>query len=210
MKEHHGVKGSGKDPAATDRERAKAQRREDLLAEATRLFAIHGYSGVSLEDLGAACGISGPAVYRHFSGKSAVLTALLVGVSQDLLDGGEQVAKTGGNAEQALKALIAFHVDFALAKPDIIQVQDRNLETLPAAELQLVRKLQRAYIALWTEQLHRIHPQETPAVIRFRAHAAFGLLNSTAHSAHSPRTSKAGLRKLLNQMAASALFTPVG
>lgn len=210
MKEHHGVKGSGKDQAATDRERAKAQRREDLLAEATRLFAIHGYSGVSLEDLGAACGISGPAVYRHFSGKPAVLTALLVGVSQDLLDGGQKVAKTGGKADETLKALIAFHVDFALAKPDIIQVQDRNLETLPAAELQLVRKLQRAYIALWTEQLHRIHPGETPAVIRFRAHAAFGLLNSTAHSAHSPRTSKAGLRKLLNQMAASALFTPVG
>lgn len=204
------MKSSGKDPAATDRERAKAQRREDLLSEATRLFAIHGYSGVSLEDLGAACGISGPAVYRHFSGKPAVLIALLVGVSQDLLDGGSKVAATGSDAERTLRALIAFHVDFALSKPDIIQVQDRNLETLPAAELHLVRKLQRSYIALWTEQLHRIHPGETPAVIRFRAHAAFGLLNSTAHSAHSPRTSKAGLRKLLNQMAASALFTPVG
>ena len=58
-------------PASTDRDRAKAQRRRDLLVEATRLFAIRGYAGVSLEDLGAACGISGPAVYRHFSGKSA-------------------------------------------------------------------------------------------------------------------------------------------
>jgi AcrR family transcriptional regulator len=198
-----------KDPAATDRERAKAQRREDLLTEATRLFAIHGYAGVSLEDLGAACGISGPAVYRHFSGKSAVLIALLVGMSQDLLDGGQKVAASGGTAEQTLSRLIAFHTDFALARPDIIQVQDRNLETLPAAELQLVRKLQRAYIALWTDQLRLIHPEETTTVIRFRAHAAFGLLNSTAHSAHSPRTSKAGLRKLLNQMAASALFTQV-
>ncbi len=204
------MKANSKDLAATDRDRAKAQRREDLLAEATRLFAIHGYAGVSLEDLGAACGISGPAVYRHFSGKPAVLIALLVGVSQDMLDGGQQVAAAGGSAEEILRRLIAFHADFALARPDIIQVQDRHLVTLPAAELQLVRKLQRAYIALWTEQLHPIHPEETNAVIRFRAHAAFGLLNSTAHSAHSPRTSKAGLRKLLNQMAAAALFTRVG
>ncbi|GAA1875508.1 helix-turn-helix domain-containing protein [Paeniglutamicibacter psychrophenolicus] len=204
------MKANGKDLAATDRDRAKAQRREDLLAEATRLFAIHGYAGVSLEDLGAACGISGPAVYRHFSGKPAVLIALLVGVSQDMLDGGQKVTAAGGGAEEILRRLIAFHTDFALARPDIIQVQDRHLVTLPAAELQLVRKLQRAYIALWTEQLHRIHPEETNAVVRFRAHAAFGLLNSTAHSAHSPRTSKAGLRKLLNQMAASALFTRVG
>lgn len=204
------MKAQGKDLAATDRDRAKAQRREDLLAEATRLFAIHGYAGVSLEDLGAACGISGPAVYRHFSGKPAVLIALLVGVSQDMLEGGRKVTAAGGGAEEILRRLIAFHTDFALARPDIIQVQDRHLVTLPAAELQLVRKLQRAYIALWTEQLHQIHPAETNAVIRFRAHAAFGLLNSTAHSAHSPRTSKAGLRKLLNQMAASALFTRVG
>lgn len=204
------MKAQGKDLAATDRDRAKAQRREDLLAEATRLFAIHGYAGVSLEDLGAACGISGPAVYRHFSGKPAVLIALLVGVSEDMLEGGRKVTAAGGSAEEILKRLIAFHTDFALARPDIIQVQDRHLVTLPAAELQLVRKLQRAYIALWTEQLHQVHPEETNAVIRFRAHAAFGLLNSTAHSAHSPRTSKAGLRKLLNQMAASALFTRVG
>lgn len=204
------MKAHGKDLAATDRDRAKAQRREDLLAEATRLFAIHGYAGVSLEDLGAACGISGPAVYRHFSGKPAVLIALLVGVSEDMLEGGRKVTAAGGSAEEILKRLIAFHTDFALARPDIIQVQDRHLVTLPAAELQLVRKLQRAYIALWTEQLHQVHPEETNAVIRFRAHAAFGLLNSTAHSAHSPRTSKAGLRKLLNQMAASALFTRVG
>lgn len=204
------MKTKGTDLAATDRDRAKAQRREDLLAEATRLFAIHGYAGVSLEDLGAACGISGPAVYRHFSGKPAVLIALLVGVSEDMLEGGRKVTAAGGGAEEILKRLIAFHTDFALARPDIIQVQDRHLVTLPAAELQLVRKLQRAYIALWTDQLHQIHPEETNAVIRFRAHAAFGLLNSTAHSAHSPRTSKAGLRKLLNQMAASALFTRVG
>jgi AcrR family transcriptional regulator len=204
------MKTKGTDLAATDRDRAKAQRREDLLAEATRLFAIHGYAGVSLEDLGAACGISGPAVYRHFSGKPAVLIALLVGVSEDMLEGGRKVTAAGGSAEEILKRLIAFHTDFALARPDIIQVQDRHLVTLPAAELQLVRKLQRAYIALWTDQLHQIHPEETNAVIRFRAHAAFGLLNSTAHSAHSPRTSKAGLRKLLNQMAASALFTRVG
>ncbi|EMQ99210.1 TetR/AcrR family transcriptional regulator [Paeniglutamicibacter gangotriensis] len=197
-------------PAGTDRERAKAQRREHLLAEATRLFAIHGYAGVSLEDLGAACGISGPAVYRHFSGKPAMLIALLVGVSQDLLDGGQKVVSAGGTAEEILKQLIAFHTDFALAKPDIIQVQDRNLETLPTTELALVRQLQRDYIGLWTDQLRQVHPQETAAVTRFRAHAAFGLLNSTAHSAHSARTSKAGLRKLLNQMAASALFTRVG
>jgi AcrR family transcriptional regulator len=36
--------------AATPRDRAKAERHGALLREATRLFAAHGFDGVSLED----------------------------------------------------------------------------------------------------------------------------------------------------------------
>ena len=43
--------------SATDRERAKADRHDALLREAARLFADRGFSGVSLEDLGAAVGV---------------------------------------------------------------------------------------------------------------------------------------------------------
>ena len=72
----------------TAREAAKARRRVDLLAAAARLFAARGFDAVRLEDIGAAVGISGPAIYRHFAGKAAVLTAILDTASQDLLDGG--------------------------------------------------------------------------------------------------------------------------
>jgi AcrR family transcriptional regulator len=59
------------------RDRAKAERYDALLQEAARLFAARGFDGVSLEDLGAAVGITGPAVYRHFSNKRALLGAVL-------------------------------------------------------------------------------------------------------------------------------------
>ncbi|MFP5366929.1 MAG: TetR/AcrR family transcriptional regulator, partial [Actinomycetes bacterium] len=75
----------------TQRSRAKESRRQALLAAAASLFALHGFNRVSLEDLGAAAGVSGPAVYRHFPGKQAVLADLLVTVSQELLDGGRRV-----------------------------------------------------------------------------------------------------------------------
>lgn len=176
----------------TDRERAKAERRDALLREATRLFALHGYSGVSLEDLGAACGISGPAVYRHFAGKQALLIALLVDMSKDIYAGGLEAAENGGDPFQVLSRLVDFHTDFSLSRPDILQVQDRDLKALPKSELALVRKLQNSYISLWTEQLAKMHPTGSPQSHRFRAHAVFGLLNSTAHSAHSPRTKNQG------------------
>ncbi|TXN31511.1 TetR/AcrR family transcriptional regulator [Lacisediminihabitans profunda] len=167
---------------ATERSRAKADRRDALLAAAARLFAARGFNGVSIEDLGSAVGISGPAVYRHFSGKQSVLAALLVGVSEDLLAGGLAVVDAAANDPAALRALIRFHTDFALSNPEVIRVQDRDLESLADEDSHAVRTLQRRYVELWVGVLARLSPGEDTAVLRMRAHATFGLLNSTPHS----------------------------
>lgn len=167
---------------ATARTLAKAERRAALLHSAASLFAQRGFNGVSIEDLGAAAGVSGPAVYRHFDGKQALLCALLVGVSEDLLAGGRTVLATEPDAASSLRALVAFHVDFALRKPDVIRVQDRDFESLGTAERSAVRSLQRAYVELWVEVLGRLFPQRPVAVRRLQAHAVFGLINSTPHS----------------------------
>ncbi|HEY8912256.1 TetR/AcrR family transcriptional regulator [Lacisediminihabitans sp.] len=167
---------------ATERSRAKADRRDALLTAAARLFAARGFNGVSIEDLGSAVGISGPAVYRHFSGKQAVLAALLVGVSEDLLAGGLAVVDAAANDTAALRALIRFHTDFALSNPEVIRVQDRDLESLADEDSHAVRTLQRRYVELWVGVLARRNPREDTAVLRMRAHATFGLLNSTPHS----------------------------
>ena len=188
----------------TARERAKADRRASLLASAARLFAERGFDRVSMEELGAAAGVSGPAVYRHFPGKQAVLAALLVDVSDDLFVGGQTVVATAIGDRAALRSLIHFHVDFALANPDVIRVQDRDLGSLADADRHSVRTLQRNYVELWVEVLGRIHPSVDTAALRIRAHATFGLINSTPHSARtSPRAAVGGL---LEQMAWAALM----
>ena len=43
-------------------------RRKQILDTAAELFAERGFHGVSVHDIGAACGISGPALYNHISG----------------------------------------------------------------------------------------------------------------------------------------------
>lgn len=195
---------------ATGRSLAKASRRSSLLAEAARLFAQHGYNGVSIEDLGAASGISGPAVYRHFAGKAAVLGALLVGVSRDLLGGGRAVAADGGTPGAVLARLVDFHADFALSHPDVIRIQDRDMDSLSPGDAAEVRRLQRAYIDVWADQLRGLHPGEDRAAARFRAQAVFGLLNSTPHSTHRADADPAARRERLVRMAVAALSAPVG
>ncbi|WP_395243471.1 TetR/AcrR family transcriptional regulator [Agromyces sp. MMS24-K17] len=191
----------------TDRGRRKADRRDAILRAAATQFAQRGYASVTLEDLGAAVGVSGPAVYRHFPGKAGVLAAILLDASTRLLEGAEQVLDGPVDAEPALRALLAHHVDFALADADVILVQDRELEQLDPGARHDVRLLQRRYVERWVEVLARLRPDQPEAELRMRAHAAFGLLNSTPHSARLPgrRPAEATTRRLLEEMAWAAL-----
>jgi AcrR family transcriptional regulator len=191
----------------TERDRAKADRQAAILHEAARLFAERGFSGVSLEELGAAVGVSGPAVYRHFANKQALLGAILMRVSERLLSGGQQVIAANDSPSDRLDGLIRFHVDFALSDADVIRVQDRDLASLSEADRHQVRRLQREYVELWMAVLAELHPTRSEADLRVRAHACFGLINSTPHSVRRVRASPSDstVRGILESMAKSAL-----
>ncbi len=175
-------------------------RREQILAVAAQLFARHGFHGVSIADLGAAVGVSGPALYRHFPGKEALLAELLVGISEHLLAGGQERAAASDDPQVVLAALVDFQAAFALREPELIVVQDRDLANLPPTTRRRVRRLQRTYVEIWVDTLCRAHPGLSADAARAAAHAAFGLLNSTPHTARTPDTAK-----LLRRMALAAL-----
>lgn len=191
----------------TERDRAKAERHNALLREAARLFAAQGFDGVSLEDIGASVGITGPAVYRHFASKRALLGAILRRASDDLLAGGRRVLAGPGSAREQLRELIDFHVEFALADAHVIRVHDRDLSSLSDDDRHHVRRIQREYVELWTDVLARLHPGGTLDELRVRAQAGFGLINSTPHSARALREIPAdvAVRDILADMAYAAL-----
>ncbi|MGV0624612.1 SACE_7040 family transcriptional regulator [Mycolicibacter minnesotensis] len=193
---------------ASRRSRLKSDRRTQLLAAAERLFAQGGYLAVRLEDIGKAAGVSGPAIYRHFAGKEALLAELLVGISTRLLTGARAVEAAAPNPQQALDGLVDFHLDFALAEPDLIQIQDRDLAHLPAPARRQVRSAQRQYVEVWVSVLRAVHGELAEADARLMAHAAFGLLNSTPHSmkpAGAGSTASQRPRAVLRAMTISAL-----
>ncbi|MFE0189894.1 TetR/AcrR family transcriptional regulator [Streptomyces sp. NPDC058989] len=161
---------------------APNSRREQILKEAARLFAERGFHGVGVDEIGAAVGISGPGLYRHFAGKDAMLAELLVGISERLLAGGRmRVAEGGESPEAVLRALIDGHIDFALDDRPLITVHDRELDRLREADRKRVRQLQRQYVELWVEVVRQVHPGPSESQARAAVHAVFGLLNSTPH-----------------------------
>lgn len=185
---------------------APTRRREQILVEASRLFADHGFHGTSIDGIGAAAGVSGPAIYRHFPSKESLLTEMLVGISEYLLDGGRRLSASHPAPGGRLSALVEFHVDFALHRPELISVHDRDLANLPDDARRRVRALQRAYVEVWEDAISRSGPQRSAEEVRIAAHAAFGLMNSTPRSA--ARMAPATAAPVLATMVEAALLAP--
>ena len=193
-------------------------RRDQIRREAARLFAARGFLGVGVDEIGKAVGISGPGLYRHFSGKDAMLADLLVGISERLLEEGRRRAGAAVGPAAALDALISGHVDFALDDSDLITLHDRELLHLKEEDRRRVRRLQRGYVELWVEVVREAFPEladpSAEPIARAAVHAVFGLLNSTPHSigvrlaqgdrVGLPRTEMAGLLHRLAQGAFAA------
>lgn len=177
---------SADEASGNPRSRQKAARTDLLLQEAARLFARKGFRGVSLEEIASAVGISGPALYRHFSNKQAILTGVLEDVSLRLLDGGRARVAAARTPTAALESLVDFHADFALGETDRIRVHNRDLGTLDEEAAGGVRRAQRDYVELWVDQLVQIASADGRSadreLARLQAQAGIGLLNSTPHS----------------------------
>jgi len=187
---------------ATWRATQKANRRASLMRSAARLFAERGFASVSTVELGDAVGMSGPALYNYFPSKEALLSALLIDASERLLAECRAIVAVEASPQELVRRLIAFHLDFATADPDIIRVQDRELARLPSASNHEVRMLQRRYVQEWDGQLERVLPDISAQERQTRLLGTFGLLNSTPHSA-DPTGASAG--EILAAMAYRAL-----
>lgn len=181
---------------------ASPERREELLRVAAALFAEHGFRGVGVDQIGAAAGISGPGVYRHFPSKDAMLAEMLVRISEQLLTEGTRRVRTAGDPDGALAALVGWHVEFALSNPELITVHDRDLSSLPPAEQRTVRRLQRRYVEQWVTVIRQVRPLSDDGA-RAAAHAVFGLLNSTPH--FTGALDREAAATLLRRMALAAL-----
>lgn len=198
--------------AKTQRQMEKEKRREQLLAAAGRLFADRGFAAVSLDEIGAEVGVTGQAIYRHFESKQDMLGVLIGQASYHLLTRGREIETEYSESFERLQCLVALQTEFALNSSDIIRVQDRDLASVDDRMQRDIRRTQREFIAIWIRTMQQIHPHETTDQLTVRAHAVFGLINSTGHSFRGLAKRKqtgnflAYLKKMLPEMAMKALY----
>lgn len=83
-----------------------AQRREQLLDTAARLFAIHGYAGATTSQIAKAAGVTEPIIYRHFESKRDLFIALITRTSETTIKLWEHELAAATDPADRLKRLI--------------------------------------------------------------------------------------------------------
>jgi AcrR family transcriptional regulator len=179
------------------------ERKERILAAAADLVARNGYHAVSMAEIGAAAGITGSGIYRHFASKSALLVALFDRVIDRLLEEEQSIVGEESDLCAALRRLLAGQVEFVVADREVLVVYHREINNLPEEDRRRLRRKQRLYVEEWVHLLNELRPELTDTDARVIVHAAIGAIQSTLF--HNSGLGGEQLRQLLTDAAWAVL-----
>ena len=167
---------------------ASANRREQVVDTAIDLFFRHGYSGVSLDDIGAAVGIAGPSILHHFPTKADILVTAFDRATASLAAAQSRRRASGRGAD--LTELVASYIAFALANRSLLGVYVSELMHLPEDARERTRATVRTELRDWTRALLARSLDLDEQTARVRVRAALAAINDLArlgHIAERPR-----------------------
>lgn len=156
-------------------------RREQVLAAATGLFAQRGFHDVSMEDIGAATGIAGPSVYRHFPSKAALMVAIGHRAADRLALAAER-ALQAPDEQSALCRLAESYVHTILRTPELLVSFSADRVTMPDRDKADLLRVQRDYVAQWVTLLLTVRPELPTREAKITVHAALTIANDLART----------------------------
>lgn len=152
-------------------------RRDRLLAAAARLFSSRGYHAVSIDDIGAASGITGPSVYYHFRSKSELLSELIQkgGEATDWYT--KQALKEATTPLEACATMMSYYLSFASTHRELVWSIVSELTHVPDEESATHRSRQRSGFLRWAEALCSARPDLKSDEARVIVQAVIMIIN---------------------------------
>lgn len=176
------------------RKESMLARRQGILDSACALIFEHGYDPVSLTDIGAAAGVSGPAIYRHFRSKADILDVLCNQTVDRLI---EFVGPRRVDPTAELAALVAGQVTLVVRFPELVRVFSDEERSLPAEPRRIVRRRERDHARRWVDALRLQRPWLAELDAEMLAYATVGMILSAARWPRTLRSSHGFEPKLL-------------
>jgi AcrR family transcriptional regulator len=149
-----------------------------ILDTAAAVFHEKGFHGVGVDELGTRAGLSGPALYRHFSGKDEILAALFNEALDQLLSA---TAPMYDDPDKDLERLVRHHVAFAVEHRHLVNVYQREDRSLVEPWKRLFDRRRRQYIAKWETAVARCYPKASKPEVAAGTQACLGVIFSIAY-----------------------------
>ena len=156
--------------------RRPRDRRAAIVEAGAHLIATHGFASVGIDDIAAAVGVTGPAIYRHFSGKDAILAEV---VSTTVTSLATRTAAPA-TADATREELVASAVAFALDRPAHLATYLRERSRLTGAADRQVAELEARINQAWSARLHEELPALDDRRVVARERGAIGALSAAA------------------------------
>jgi len=142
--------------------RGRPSRRADIFSAALRLFRERGFHATSINDIGAAAGVAGTAVYSHFATKQQVLEeAIREGAGRIRAGMTAALSETGREPEAALEDLVRAYVRVVLDNADMNACYVLEARSLDPDVRQPLVNSERRLRESWRRQLLAMRPELT-------------------------------------------------
>lgn len=175
-----------------------------ILDAATEAFDEKGFHGVGVDELGERAGLSGPTLYRHFSGKNEILAALLNEAMDELMSA---TVPVHDDPDLDLWRALRHHVGFALDRRQLITVYQREVRSLVDPWGKAFARRLAQYTQRWESLVARRYPDLTQDRVAATTQACLGLVFSVATWPKRAR-SVADVDQLILDMLARGLDRP--
>jgi AcrR family transcriptional regulator len=192
------------------------ERREKILESAARLFAEHGYGDTGIDEIGEGAGVSGPAIYKHFSSKQDILNELLLDHMTRIVEATRELTARRASPKGLLEDLLSARVELSVGAQRhvarIFQLDENNCSKECRESLQTLR---RAYEAEWLRVLVLLRPGVPVEGLRLAIFSAkvligYGSLHEfRGQTLSSNRIDDDALRTQLTNMARAAIMAPI-
>jgi AcrR family transcriptional regulator len=159
-------------------------RRESILAAATRLFYERGYQAVTMDDVGAAVGMTSAGVYKYFTSKAELLSAVIARASEPLQLGLSRALATASTSAEGLDNALDAYIDFASVHHDLVGILVSEVTNLPDSHRHDIRRAQHDYVAEWVRLLREARPELNERTARFLVHAVLTVVNDVTRTPH--------------------------
>ena len=171
--------------APTAAERTKAGRatkgertREAIMAAASDLFRERGFRETSLGDIGAAAGVSGPAIYRYFKSKGELLSVLIEEAAVLWRETADAVLNQDTPPVVTLERLIEAAIALQLRNGNLRDVFLQGYRFLDDDARRRVARIERVRTAEWVHVLCEVRPGLSEEEARAAVTMVDGMLRS--------------------------------